>query len=137
MKLFDSIIRNYSIYTNYYLFSNWASVHLNLHDVRFLLAATKYLLLGMSYHTNNWAVLFDLIQILFDFFLAQIVAPLQLSLRKSLLFGFRPVLAFYVEGCEVTLIGTKNVVKKINFINDTWLNVSSCQPTKYFNFKPS
>ena len=78
-----------------YLFGNGATIDLNFHDMCLLLAPTENFLLGMTNCTNHGTILFNLIQIFFDFFFTQSIVPFQLSFWKSFLLRFRPDLSDY------------------------------------------
>lgn len=72
--------------------SNASTVQLDFHDVSLLLAASQQLLLSVANHTDNLAILLDLIEILLNFFLANIILPFKTSLSKGLLLGLGPSL---------------------------------------------
>lgn len=74
------------------LISDRSAIQLDLHDVGLLLAPPEQLLLGVANDANDLAVLLDLAKILLNFFLANIVLPLEASLGESLLLRLGPSL---------------------------------------------
>ena len=73
-----------------HLLGDGASVDLNLHDVRLLLAAAEQLLLGVADEAHHAAVLLDLVQLLGDLLLAEVILPLLGGLGESLLLRLGP-----------------------------------------------
>ena len=73
------------------LVGHGSTVKLDLHDVSLLLAFAQKLLLGVSDHSHDLAVLLDLSQVLLDLLLAGLILPLQAGLGESLLLGLGPV----------------------------------------------
>jgi len=59
--------------------------------VGLFLAPSQNSLLSMENSSDDLAILFDLRNFLLNLFLAGIIFPLETSLGKGLLFGFRPL----------------------------------------------
>merc|ERR1719347_1352389 len=74
------------------LISNGSAIQLNLHDMSLLLPASEDLHLSVHDHSDCSAILFHLIQILFNHLLAKIISPLSAGLSEGFLLGLRPVL---------------------------------------------
>merc|ERR1719445_318939 len=74
------------------LISNRSAIQLNLHDMSLLLPTPEDLHLSVHDHTDGSAILFHLIQILFNLLLAKIISPLSAGLGEGFLLGLRPVL---------------------------------------------
>ena len=73
-----------------HLLCNSASVDLDFHDVRLLLAAAEQLLLSVANEAHHAAILLYLVQLLGDLLLAEVVLPLLGGLGERLLLGLGP-----------------------------------------------
>jgi len=73
------------------LIRNRSSIDLNFNNVSLLLASSQDILLGVANHTNDLTIFFDLRQIFFNFFLANIILPFDTSFSKGLLLGLGPL----------------------------------------------